>query len=239
MRRDGKERKLEHQMRRRHADERRDDLRRDVRQYVPPFEFSGDRKGKSHHRIEMGAGDGPENSDQHPKAASSSDAVREQCNGCISARQSFSHDAGAHHDGEQKSRAERFSGEPARERHCLPRSLTVFSIFSRSSFSSGKLIKSSIRRFRIVATRVNSRFFASSVPSNSDGSSTPQWAVIGWPGQMGQISPAALSQTVTTKSMTGASGLANSSQFLLYRPSVEKRSRRSVSNAKGFGVVAG
>ena len=40
----------------------------------------------------------------------------------------------------------------------------------------------------------------------------PQCAVIGWPGQNGQVSPAALSQTVNTKSSGGAPGLANSFQ---------------------------
>ena len=36
----------------------------------------------------------------------------------------------------------------------------------------------------------------------------PQWAVIGWPGQIGQTSFAALSQTVNTKSKVGAPGCA-------------------------------
>jgi hypothetical protein len=38
----------------------------------------------------------------------------------------------------------------------------------------------------------------------------PQCAVIGWPGQNGQVSPAALSQTVKTKSSGGAPATANS-----------------------------
>jgi hypothetical protein len=42
----------------------------------------------------------------------------------------------------------------------------------------------------------------------------PQCAVIGCPGHTGQLSPAALSQTVKTKSITGASGTANSCQIL-------------------------
>ena len=44
------------------------------------------------------------------------------------------------------------------------------------------------------------------------GSGRPQCAVIGWPGQIGQTSFAASSQTVNTKSSFGASWLANSSQ---------------------------
>ena len=42
------------------------------------------------------------------------------------------------------------------------------------------------------------------VPSTAAGS--PQWAVIGWPGQNGQASPAASSQTVKMKSKLGAPG---------------------------------
>ena len=38
----------------------------------------------------------------------------------------------------------------------------------------------------------------------------PQCAVIGWPGQSGQVSPAALSQTVNTKWSKGAVGRVNS-----------------------------
>ena len=44
--------------------------------------------------------------------------------------------------------------------------------------------------------------------------------VTGWPGQYGQASPAALSQTVNTKSITGASGPANSSQDFERSPSM-------------------
>ena len=52
------------------------------------------------------------------------------------------------------------------------------------------------------------------------GSGTPQCAVIGCPGHTGQTSFAALSQTVKTKFITGASGLANSSHDLLRKPAV-------------------
>ena len=41
----------------------------------------------------------------------------------------------------------------------------------------------------------------------------PQWAVIGCPGQIGQTSPAASSQTVKMKSISGAPASPNSSQL--------------------------
>ena len=49
---------------------------------------------------------------------------------------------------------------------------------------------------------------SASVPVVAAGSGTPQWALMGWPGQVGQTSAAALSQTVNTKSMCGASAPA-------------------------------
>ena len=57
-----------------------------------------------------------------------------------------------------------------------------------------------------------------SLPTKAAGSSTPQCALIGWPGQTGQTSAAALSQTVNTKSSTGAPGAVNSSQLFERRP---------------------
>jgi hypothetical protein len=71
--------------------------------------------------------------------------------------------------------------------------------------------------------RTNALRFSSSAPSTAAGSSTPQCALTGWPGQTGHTSPAALSQTVNTKSSAGAPGAANSSQFLLRSPSVGSR----------------
>ena len=49
------------------------------------------------------------------------------------------------------------------------------------------------------------------LPVAATGSGTPQCAVIGWPGQTGQSSAAALSQTVKTKSKCGAPNEVNSS----------------------------
>src|SRR5690606_33978308 len=81
--------------------------------------------------------------------------------------------------------------------------------------------------------------FASSLPATAAGSGTPQWAVIGWPGQTGQASLAALSQTVKTKSRWGAPAAANSSQFLLRSPAVDSRFFSSSSRANGFTAPAG
>src|SRR6201995_4896326 len=61
----------------------------------------------------------------------------------------------------------------------------------------------------------------------------PQCAVIGWPGQRGQTSWAALSQTVKTKSVRGAVGRENSTQDLLRRPSTAMPAERSCRMAPG------
>ena len=81
--------------------------------------------------------------------------------------------------------------------------------------------------------------YLAALPSTVAGSGTPQCAVIGWPGHTGQISPAALSQTVNTKSSGAAPGCANSSQLLLRRPSIGIRFARRNSSAKGLTLPVG
>src|ERR1700681_3644182 len=78
-----------------------------------------------------------------------------------------------------------------------------------------------------------------SLPAASAGSSTPQCAVIGGPGQTGQDSLAALSQTVKTKSITGASGPANSCQLFERKLSVGESRLLSTLIANGFTVPFG
>src|SRR3546814_18761387 len=79
-------------------------------------------------------------------------------------------------------------------------------------------------------------------PSTAAGSSIPQCAVIGLPGQAGQVSPAALSQTVKMKSSLGASGPETSSQLFERRPSGSNpttSSRASVWAWTVFGNATG
>src|SRR5215472_7517565 len=96
-----------------------------------------------------------------------------------------------------------------------------------------------MRPLRIPATWSNLRRLSSSLPWKRPGSSTPQCAVTGRPGHTGQTSPAASSQTVMTRSITGAPCAANSSQPLLRRPIVEMCCLASVSSAKGLGPASG
>ncbi len=72
----------------------------------------------------------------------------------------------------------------------------------------GRLTNSSTRRSSTRNASRNAAVFSRSLPVTAAGSATPQCAVIGWPGQTGQTSPAALSQTVMTKSSGAAPGAA-------------------------------
>jgi hypothetical protein len=73
---------------------------------------------------------------------------------------------------------------------------------------------------------------------NRRGVCNSQCAVIGFPGQTGQTSPAALSHTVKIKSIGGAPGAANSSQLLLRKPSAGRfmRQRMHLTFGKASGT---
>ncbi|MNY04743.1 hypothetical protein D3C86_1374390 [compost metagenome] len=108
-----------------------------------------------------------------------------------------------------------------------------------SSFGSGSERNSSMRRFNAMVASLMACCFCASVPSHAAGSGTPQWAVIGWPGQTGHISPAALSHTVKTKSSDGAPSWENSSQLLLRKPAVSIPCRASAASASGLTTPVG
>src|SRR6202011_6322732 len=76
-------------------------------------------------------------------------------------------------------------------------------------------------------------------PSTAAGSSMPQCAVIGCPGQAGQGSPAASSQSVNAKSNCGAPGVVNSFQFFERKPSVEQPNSKMVLSANGLTIPLG
>src|SRR5262245_30810 len=88
-----------------------------------------------------------------------------------------------------------------------------------------------LRRQRAASTKACS--IAIVVPSTAAGSSMPQCAVAGCAGQTGQVSPAALSQTVKMKSMCGASGVANAVQLFETNPEVGNPRRVSSLSANG------
>ena len=88
-----------------------------------------------------------------------------------------------------------------------------------------------IRLLSIRNVSAKARWVSASLPVTAAGSGMPQCAVIGWPGHTGQVSAAASSQTVKTKSSFGASGLASSFQLLERKPLTSKFSLRRRSAA--------
>ena len=75
-------------------------------------------------------------------------------------------------------------------------------------------------RFRYIFANAQTQATFEKDPARYEIQLNGSCARMGAPGQYGQISPAALSQTVKTKSICRASSPANSSQLLERRPSV-------------------
>src|SRR3979490_1296220 len=98
----------------------------------------------------------------------------------------------------------------------------------------GRLRNEVILRSRIMKASRNARSICLGDSVTVAGSGTPQWAVMGCPGHTGQTSLAALSQTVKTKSIGGAPGLANSSQLLLRKLDVGSLAVSSCLSANGL-----
>jgi hypothetical protein len=119
-----------------------------------------------------------------------------------------------------------------------PMASSRFCNASRSILCKGRLVKIEIRALSIRYASEKARCFSASVPSAAAGSGTPQWAVIGWPGQTGQLSLAALSQTVNTKSSSGAPGRVNSSQSFDRAKPVSKFRPGCVWNPVNQGYLA-
>src|SRR5258705_8791133 len=157
---------------------------------------------------------------QRDQRCSGGNGIGEQRYCHVSAAQPFRQDAGTDHCREQKRGPEKFRANSLRQRkiHCRPIRSTAFCIARPSRLATGKLKRRLILRSRVTKASRNARSICSGVPSTAAGSGTPQWAVTGCPGHTGQISFAALSQTVNTKSIFGAPGFANSSQLLLRKP---------------------
>src|SRR5271166_730105 len=172
--------------------------------------------------IQVSSRDWPEGQNQRYQRRARRNRVRQQGDGDIPARQPFTHDAGTDHGRDKKCCAEKLSRQPGTEveGHWCPMVLISLSMASLSILARGNSRNRPIRRSRIIKAPRYARSTSSADPVTAAGSRTPQWAVKGCPGQIGQTSLAALSQTVNTKSRWGASGPANSSQLLLLSPSV-------------------
>ena len=202
-----------------------------------PFHGHCERDG----RIQVRARDRLKCRDQRDQRRARCDRVGEQRQSHVAAGKSLRHDSRTDHRGNQKTGSEEFRGQPPREREapCLPMSFNCRWMASRSRLESGRLRNRLILRSSITNASRKAFSISSGVPSAAAGSSTPQCAVIGCPGHTGQISLAALSQTVKTKFIFGAPGAANSFQLLLRSPAVDRCAFSSCSMARGFTTPVG
>jgi hypothetical protein len=73
----------------------------------------------------------------------------------------------------------RLGEEQWRRLHLEPMSLMCFWIAMRSSLSSGRLVKTSMRRRSAMRVSRKALRLASSLPCTAAGSGRPQWAVMG------------------------------------------------------------
>src|SRR5882762_2233529 len=189
----------------------------------------------------MRAGNRTEGENQRNERRAGCRGIGKQSQRNISAGKPLRHDPRTENGGHEKRSPEKFRCGAPRERtfHWCPMPSISFWMASWPRVERGKDIKRLILRSRIMNALRNARSISSGVPCAAAGSGTPQWAVMGWPGHTGQISLAALSQTVKTKFICGAPGFANSSQLLLRKSSVDIRESSICLSASGRTWPAG
>src|SRR5580765_1682062 len=199
-------------------------LSHNVRGYFMPRDAVFHRVCERDGWIEVRARNGTECEYQSNQGSTGGDCVSKQGDGDVPARQTFAHDARADDRcDEEKSPAELCCDTATESLHSAPMRSISFLMASESRLLKGKHTKRLIRRSSMMYASRKARASCSGDPTTAAGSGTPQCAVIGWPGQTGHTSFAALSQTVNTKSSSGAPGFANSSHALLRNPATGKR----------------
>src|SRR5581483_2433462 len=163
--------------------------------------------------------------------------IAQQRDRLISAGKPLRHDAGADHRGDQNAGTDRLGKQTAADHAADPFNLPIESSCrcseSLSSERKGRLTKTEMRFDSMRNVSANAKRTCASSPVAAAGSGTPQCAVIGCPGQNGQVSPAALSQTVKTKSSGVAPGPLNLFQLLERNPPTSKSSLRRRSSVYG------
>src|SRR5262249_45901695 len=225
-------RQLEHEVRHPHADEAAEYLRDDVNRGRRPCHLAAQGEGKTYRRIEVRARKWAEYQDQHGEDRAGRERIAKERD-CVVPCEFSRHDAGADDRCEQKGGPQPFAKCALRQRgHQLgsfafavapsmrPISSSRRCKLSRSRLRIGSAVKIPMRGCSIRYASLNARAISAGEPLASTGSGMPQCAVIGWPGHTGQISPAALSQTVKAKSSGGAPGFANSFHDFERKPEV-------------------
>src|SRR5262249_43804008 len=160
-----------------------------------------------------------ENQNENRQHRSGGQGVAQQRQRSVTAGKLLRHDPGADHGGEQERGSQHLADNAPRQRRhqrgsvafsvapfMCPISLSLACSESASRLRIGSAVKMPMRWRSIRYVSLNAKAISASEPLASAGSGTPQCAVIGWPGHNGHASPAALSQTVNTKSSAGAPG---------------------------------
>src|ERR1700692_1787336 len=161
--------------------------------------------------------------------------IGQQRNCDIASGKPLAHDAGAHYCCQEKCGPQKFGyrAGPYIKVHSRPMLSISFFTAGPSRVASGKLRNRVILRSSRKNVSRNAFATCSSVPRTAAGSVMAQCAVIGCPSHTGQVSLAALSQTVITKSSFGESGRENSSHALLRKPLAGKWAASSCRKASG------
>src|SRR5208282_475696 len=108
-------RQVEHEMRRPDADHAADDLRGEIGRYLLPRQFAPQSESDRHRWIEMGAGNRPEDQDQHDQDGAGGNSVAQKRQSDIAAGEIDAHHARADDGCKQESRAEKLSGKASGE----------------------------------------------------------------------------------------------------------------------------
>ena len=192
---------------------------------------------------------GPSNTISTYRPPAVAAALASKRDGVVSAGQALAHDPAADHDRQQQQGADELGGQDTPACSCgvvspVCRCRGAAAVQREADracpAAAPPAVRRDVRRIEKAFddTRDDARLRRLRLPT---GSSTPQCAVVrSDPAIAGQASPAALSQTVMIMSICGASGAANSSQFLLRsRAGVEAESSPPGSAAIGCTLPLG
>src|SRR5215510_7179861 len=192
----GERRKIEHQVSHDRSCNAARTLHGDIRQYVPPWRVTSRRKDEGDGGIEMCPGYRAKDQDQNDEDRTGRNRVAQERDRLIAPRQPLGHDPGTDNGGNKDGCAqglrEKAAADHAAESLELPMESSCLCSESLSSERSGKLTNREIRLESIRKASANANRILASLPVAAAGSGTPQCAVIGWPGQNGHASPAAL-----------------------------------------------
>src|SRR5262249_1483739 len=228
----------EHRVRHDSAEPAAGTLDQHVGKHVLPGKRAPRGEDERHSRVEMRARQRPEHGHEHHEDGAGRDGVAQEGDRSIPAGQPLGHDPGADDGCDQQARAEGLGQQASAELHAaesllLPIESSCRCSDSVSSELMGRLTKIEIRFESMRNVSANASRTSASLPLAAAGSGTPQWAVIGWPGQKGEASPAALPQTVKTKFKGVAPGPLNSRQLFERTALTSKFILRRRSSAYG------